>query len=157
MPALSLCTRITALWKPERKVLATRILTTGCSWITCHFPCSILNSQTFSWLGLILSKNLPVPQCPHPTPTCVRQCPHLHVRAIIFKWARNSAVQCFELLKVLFMCIHIRYTHTLCQGDLYCTRLPMEVAKVGKRVVIWSILLWVSWYQNENLNRILNS
>ena len=65
-------TCIILIWKLGRERLAIRIwllpLSKCCSWITCNFSCSILNSQTSSWLKLYFLKESSSVSVPHLKP-----------------------------------------------------------------------------------------
>ena len=65
-------TCIILIWKLGRERLAIRIwflsLSKCCSWITCNFSCSILNSQTSSWFKLYFFKESSSASAPHLKP-----------------------------------------------------------------------------------------
>ena len=65
-------TCIILIWKLGRERLAIRIwflsLSKCCSWITCNFSCSILNSQTSSWFKLYFFKESSSASVPHLKP-----------------------------------------------------------------------------------------
>lgn len=112
-----------------------------CCWISCQFPWSLSNSQTFFfYLSLKESSSTPVPSSK--ARLRLRMSLSTYI-PIIFKWARNSAIWCFKPLKALcYVHSHLIRTQTLPRKALLHL-LRVEVAKVGRRVRIRSSSLRV--------------
>ena len=134
-------TCIILIWKLGRERLAIRIwflcLSKCCSWITCNFSCSILNSQTSSWFKLYFFKESSSASVPHLKPPMSD-----HVLTDIYEPSFSNKLEtvltnALNLSRHFFVCALIdAHKNTLPKNtSLHST---VDAAKEGRRQAIWT-------------------